>query len=167
MIQTVGSAAVGTPQGCSRKAQGASPGMSGIRAGSALLRNLNWQVAQMLSFLNSIGEKNNGVPIQVPFPLGTPQAGLVLKGRSRSDPNCILRRHQDRRVRCRAHFRRSAVPPLQGWRSTYFVSQGLRPGLSCVAPRGLPLSESQMKAAKCATPPARKHLACIIGIGSA
>ena len=35
-IQTVGCASNRTPQGCSRKAQGASPGMSGMRTGSAL-----------------------------------------------------------------------------------------------------------------------------------
>ena len=35
-IQAVGCAAARTPQGCSRKAQGASPGMSGMRTGSAL-----------------------------------------------------------------------------------------------------------------------------------
>src|SRR4030042_3001977 len=101
-IQTVGSAAARTPQGCSRKAQGASPGMSGMRIGSAL------------------------------------------KGRSRSDPTRTLRRHQDWCVRCRVVFHRSPAPPLQGWRSPSVVSQGLRPGLSCVAPRGLPLSEPQL-----------------------
>ena len=36
LIQTVGCASNRTPQGCSRKAQGASPGMSGMRTGSAL-----------------------------------------------------------------------------------------------------------------------------------